>query len=359
MRYLPLVVLMIVVLALAGCGGGGGTNHNAGEMGAASGRVSVPNAAQYRLIVDGQELEARPDAEGNFTLPNLPAGDHSLTVVGGGGFSGAHLGFTVEPGDTVDIGDITPRLGGQIAGIVSKQDEQGNLSVLPGVEVIADAEPIYYIAGTVPSEIPTREAEAIQFRAITDSNGSYLIPAVPEGAYVVTVNVPGLVQGVSWVWVSPASTAAADFQLIEAIDPGVGTVTGTIYGLGVDGSSGPLEGATVSITSDGTWTPERPTTPIPLPVEALSKALVPKQATGCLPPQYLWNEFTTLTDAAGRYLLNVPSGHLQLSVWAEHYDGAWDSFTLKPEQTLTKDYSLQYWNELPPPEVEPLQTKKQ
>lgn len=358
MRNMLLLALALLVLALAGCGGNSSTNPTGGENGTAQGRLAAPNAPAYNLIVDGQTLDQQPDSNGNFTIPNLPAGDHSLAIVGGGGFSGAHIGFVVEPGGTVDMGDIVPQIGGQIAGIVSKRDEAGNLTALEGVEVIADPQPIYYMDGVPPPTATTRQADTLQLRAITDANGSYVIPAVPEGSYVITVSVPGLVQGVVWAYVSPASTAPADLQLIAAIEPGVGTVTGTIFGVGGAPEGQPLEGATVCITSDGTWTPQQPDVPVILPIEAMSKALVPKQATSCMPPLYNFNQFTTLTDAQGRYTLNVPSGHLSLSVWAEGYEGAWDNFSLNPDQTLTQDYKIQMWSEVPPPDVRPLSKQK-
>ncbi|MEI6500570.1 MAG: carboxypeptidase-like regulatory domain-containing protein [Armatimonadota bacterium] len=364
MRYSLLLILALLALALGGCGGsGGGTNHTGDQSGSAQGRLAAPNASDYSLSVDGQTLDQKPDAQGNFTIPSLPPGNHSLAIVGGGGFSGAHVGFVVEPGGTADLGDIVAQPGGQIVGIVSKRDEAGNLTALEGVEVIADPQPIYYYMNGQPTTAKaSRDADSLQLRAVTDANGSYVIPAVPTGSYVVTVNVPGLVQGVVWTYVSPAATAPADFQLLEAIEAGVGVVTGTILGVNANSERAPLEGATVCLTTDGTWTPEQPTDPVPLPVEALTKALVPSQATGCMPPLYDFNQFTTLTDAQGQYKISVPSGHLTLSVWSEGYNGAWDSFSLKPDQALTRDYKLEAWSQEEPPApgtgVEPQAKKK-
>lgn len=361
MRHFALLIVLSL-LALAGCGGGDHPSSN--TTGGVTGRINSPTAASFNLEVDGQELQVTPGADGSFTIPNLPPGDHSLTVIGGdSGYVGAHVGFTILPGDVIDIGPIDPTTGGQIAGMVTKMDGNSNLTPVAGVEVIADAEPIYVMDGSDGSTMPPpppRDGEMIQFRAITDETGGYRIPAVPAGAYAVTVNVPGLVQGVTWVYVSPGTTSTADFQLQEAIEAGVGTVQGTIIGIGADQAEAPLEGATVTITVDGTaWRPQPPTDPIALPIEALSKALAPKQASGMMPPIYDFQQFTTLTDSAGHYSLNVPSGYLSISAWAEYYSGAYESFALRPREVLTKDYKMEYWNEVPPPDVTPLAKKKQ
>lgn len=361
MRNLALVLVVLLVIVLAGCGGSGKDPVNT-NTGGVQGQVTGGNAASYALMVDGQRLALAPDAEGNFTIPNLPSGNHSLAVIGSGGYSGAHVGFVVEPGQTVDLGDILPQPAGQIVGLVSKSDGKGNFTPLEGVEVIADSQVIYYMNGqpdgTMP--MPPRDPGTMQFKAITNADGSYTIPAVPTGSYTVTVNVPGLVQGMNWVYVSPGTTSPADFQLLEAIEPGVGTIFGQILGVDLSGNSAPLQGACVTINSDGTWTPTVPDKPFPLPVEALTKALVPKQADCVMPPIYEFRQFSTLTDANGKYSLNVPSGHLSFSVWAENYEGAWDSFALQPGESAEHSYSLKHWDngELPPPEPRPMSAKK-
>lgn len=351
MRTLALLGVLLLVLVVGGCGGGGGSTPTQ-TSGTLEGQVNAANASDYDLIVDGQALAAAPDASGRFSIPNLPAGTHSLTVVGGAGFMGAHVSFTIrDSGGTVDVGDIVPSAGGQIVGLVSKSDDNGNLTPLEGVEVLADAEPIYYEDGTATTPIAPADGEAVQLRAVTDSNGSYVIPAVPEGSYVVSVSVPGLVQGINWVYVSPGTTAVADFQLLEAIEEGVGTVTGTVTGVDAESREGPLEGATVTVCSDGTWSPTQPSIPVPLPVEALAKALVPKCVDAVMPPDYNFEQFMTLTDAAGHYSLNVPSGHLQVNVWAEGYDCAYETVTLHPRETLSRDYKLTAYTE-PPVEIQ-------
>ncbi|MEN6545947.1 MAG: carboxypeptidase-like regulatory domain-containing protein [Armatimonadia bacterium] len=340
MRDLVLVLLILTVCLLAGCGGGGKSAVTPTGNGSITGQVAGPNPSECNLVLDGTELDVHPGSDGSFTIPNLPAGNHYLSIISDDGLVGTHLVVDVDPDETSDLGDITLQPGGQIAGLVMQKDEVGNLSPLAGVTVVADPEPVYIMDGQTSTDPPASDGEELALRAITNDNGSYVIPAVPEGAYVVTVNVPGLVQGVAYVWVSAGTTATADFQLVPAIEEGVGTVRGTIRGTGDTTPAGTaIEGVTVTITCNGNWQPISPE-PLPIPVALIGKALVPKQATGIVCPPYWFNQFTTLTDQNGEYSLNVPSGYLSISVWAEGYEGAYGSFSLQPRQTVVKDYTL-------------------
>ena len=116
MRTLLLVTVVLLTLALVGCGGGGGTKTTDTETGAATGQLNAANASGFRLVLDGEELSATTGADGSFTLPNLPPGNHNLAIIGDGGMVGAHVGFVVEPGKTTDIGDVTAVAGGQVVG---------------------------------------------------------------------------------------------------------------------------------------------------------------------------------------------------------------------------------------------------
>lgn len=354
MKRVALVAVgLLCVVVMCGCGGSGSAVKPPGEVGTLSGTlVGASNPQDYQIVVDGKALDVAPGPDGKFRVPNLPAGRHSVAFVGGGGMMGAYVDATVVPGRTTSVGNVTPGLGGQIVGLVMRRDTEGNLSPLEGVEVLADSdEPIYVIQGDdgTLSDPPQKDGDALQFKAITDSNGSYVIPAVPEGSYIVTVNVPGLTQGIQWVWVSPGTTAAADFQLEEAIDQGVGTVTGTVLGADSSGEATPLEGAMVTVYTEGQWSPPNPGVPIALPGDAASKLMSTLQAaTGFVAPDYWFQDFATLTDANGKYTLNVPSGYISISVWAEGYEYVFERVALQPETTLTKNYVLQPWVEPEP-----------
>ncbi len=344
MRTAVLSVVVIVALSLMGCSGGGGGNVDPQQTGRLTGTLDAVNPASYQIVLDGQPLQATPQPDGSFSLPNLPPGPHTISFVSGSGMVGVYLPVEVVAGDTTDIGDVTPVVGGQITGLVMRQNDDGSLTPLAGVEVIADPQPVYVEPdpGPVPLQVQTRDADELQLKAITAQDGSYRIPAVPEGAYVVTVNVPGLMQGVAYVWVSAGTTAPADFQLVAAVEEGIGTVLGHVTAA-LEAGVQPLAGAMVSIYSDGGWQPVPPTDPIVLPDAVRSMGVAPPGAIGIIAPPYYFNQFATLTAADGSYTLNVPSGHLQINVWAEGYEGAYDSLTLQPDATVTRDYSLKPW----------------
>lgn len=351
MRYVLLVVVGLMLLALVGCGGSGSGGNNNQDTGGLTGQLNATNAADYNILVDGQPLSAAPSANGRFSIPNLPAGHHTISLVSGSGMAGAHMGVDVIGGQVTDVGDVVPTAGGQIVGLVSRVNEDNTTTRLAGVEVIADPEPIYVVMGARQTSMPpVRDGGDLQLTAITDDNGSFVIPAVPEGGYVVTVNVPGLMQGVAYVWVSPDTTSTADFQLQIAVDPGVGTVLGHVFAAGEAGSA-PLEGAMVSIYSDGEWRPTPEPDPVPLTaaVKSLAMSMMPPDANGVIAPPYYFDQFSTLTAADGSYSLNVPSGHLQINVWAEGFEPAYDTVTLQPQATETRDFTLNQWVEPPPP----------
>lgn len=352
---LAMAVLGLVVV-MTGCGGSSGEavppEPPEPQGGVITGQITNTDGAadSYSIYVDGQLMQAKPAPDGSFRIENVPEGNHVVSFVGENRMSGAYVNCRTRDGQETDVGDVETVVGGQIVGMVTQVEEGGGLKPLAGVEVIADPD-VYWIQdddGTPPVPgarvypPPTRDGSAVQLRAFTDERGSYLMPAVPSGSYVVTVNVPGLEQGVNWVWVEAGRTAVADFQMRKVIEPGVGVVSGTVYGVSSnDDARVPIAGAMVEIMTDGgPWCPVAPDEPVR-----------PKQQDGAAiaPPPYEFEVFRTLTDAEGRYTLNVPSGHLSIFVWAEGYEVEFEWFTLRADEKLTKNFVLKEWDFPPVP----------
>ncbi|HEY3397299.1 MAG TPA: carboxypeptidase-like regulatory domain-containing protein [Armatimonadota bacterium] len=357
MRTVLTIIGLGVVLALVGCGGGSaGTPGPAKLGGTLTGSLSGANPQAYSLFVDGQKVKPKPAANGSFSIPGVPPGKHTFSALAESGMTGISQGCTVVAGEPVDLGDLTPQLGGQIAGMVVKQDAGGALTPLAGVEVLAtSATPYMMMGSTNPVRFPVPASE-VTLRGVTDDRGSYVIPAVPPGSYVVTVNVPGLVQGIQWVWVDAASTAAADFQLLPAVETGVATLNGTVYGKPAAGSPVPLENATVTVTLPAPWSPlppePLPLTGVPTGMQARLRAHTAGSTASAVlvPPSYVFRAFTTLTDAQGHYSVEVPSGYLTVEAWADGYLWTTQEVTVEPGQVVTRDFTLDLWVEpvLPP-----------
>ena len=373
----PLLVAVALALSavLVGCGGSSSSPTTpAGNTGGVKGALAAAvNPQDYSIYVDGKKLAATPAADGSFELPQLPVGRHMLALIDESGMVGTYLPIEVDSGETVDVGDITPLPTGQIVGTVMKRGADGDLTPLAGVEVLADPN-VYVIMGGAEGVAPgadgsmrpdiypspPRDAGLVQCTAITDEAGHYVMPGVAPGEYTVTVSVPGLEQGVQWVWVTSGEEATADFQLLEAVDPGVGTVRGTVLGKTEDGGRAPLQGALVTITLALPWEPPLPLQPTPAPSDAVARHPLPAQAGDdpggvpiICPPPYRFEQFQTLTDRNGQWSLNVPSGHLNVSIWAEGYEGSWQEIRVEPDATVTVDATLELWTYVEPPVPEP------
>ena len=181
MRTLGLFLVVILALVvLVGCGGAGPDTPILPQGGAIAGKlVNTPNPTGFHLLLDGQTLDATPDAEGDFHVPNVPPGQHTLAVVGGSGLVGVWVTVEVPPDQTADVGELEPVAGGQIAGFVMKSAQDGTLTPLAGVEVLADPNVVYIMTGAPLPAIyppPPRDPSLVPYKAITNDNGSYLMP---------------------------------------------------------------------------------------------------------------------------------------------------------------------------------------
>ena len=370
-RWLCASCALLAGLLLAGCGGSGGGGGTKAKSGSITGSVQVSGGSpeQYQLRLDGQPVPVHPTPDGKFTIPGVSPGTHRVSAIGPDGMSGGGGTVTVVPGRPVAMPPIESELGGQIVGMVMKL-EDGVLTPLAGVEVVARSD-IYWVMGTDgtqtvrpkqgdPGTLIYPPPEGASYSAVTDERGSYLMTAVASGSYLVTVAVPGLMTGQSFVWVDAGHTAAADFQLEPAVDPGVGTIEGTVRTPGgVEGAESPLAGALVEVSPSSPWEPPIPVDPIPLRGTAvLRKALAAADGStepgggGVVMPPIEWRTFSTLTDANGHYSLNVPTGACNVSVTAYGYDGQSASATVRKNETLNLDFLLTAW--YPPPVAVPM-----
>jgi hypothetical protein len=276
-----------------------------------AGRTSTKG---LQFLIDGVKKSARIK-KGDFTLTGVPAGRHVLSVIDGRKNAGAFRKVRVRQESTTKVGTLKLRPGGQIAGLVSRVIDiaANELEPLQGVEVVARFVDDGSGGGSEGSPPLT---------SITDESGAYAFKGAPPGSYEISVVVPGLEAGVNWAWVEVGRTAVADFQLREAIEDGVGTVSGTV----TDADQNPIEGALVTLTSEGVYYPVRARDPRG---RDISPATLPR------------GSFSTLTNEKGHYTLHVPTGYLSFSVWAEGYAAVWEVLAVHKHEHLEKDVILQ------------------
>jgi hypothetical protein len=357
--------VLFALTVLGGCGGGGQAPTSPPAQGSAiRGSVQTQGAAAaYDVLLDGQPVPGAMKEDGTFVIPGVPPGEHRVAVVEAGGMAGAYVSVVVATDEDTEVPPMVPELGGQIAGIVTVRDE-GGLRSMAGVEVAA--QPAYDIlagrsSAAEPSPSPLSDLPS--FSAFTDDDGSYLIRAVPQGEYVVTVAAPGYGENYQWIWVGAGRTAVADFELRPAIDEGVGTVTGRVMAQ-TEGALRPLEGALVSIFTDSPWFPPEPLFPGVEPAdqegdEGAGQGESEEGGGGVSPPwpgppdevpAPWFDGVSTLTDAQGNYSLNAPAGYASIEVFAPGYEPAWEQITVQPDQVLELSFTLRPMPEdWPPP----------
>jgi len=336
-RWISLGLALLAAFALlAGCGGGSAP-PNPDTSGRITGQVlDAQNLSSLIVELDGQPLQVTPDSQGNFTIPNVPPGDHVVSILDPTTNSGVHVDAQVGAGQATDVGDLTLAFGGAIAGIVSQVTNSGDSSPMAGVEVVAESAQPPVVeqdssGGTTPPE------PALRLVTFTAEDGFYQFRALPPGEYQVSVVVPGFEAQIQWVWVEVGQASACNFVLRPSVEAGVGTVQGTVTaGEGSENAGAPIVGALVSIYSQSPYYPI-------LSPDTLARAKSRGRQSGVMPPA--WMSFATLTDNQGHYSLNVPSGYLTIDVYAEGFEWVSQPITVLPNVITTMDFVLTPWTE--------------
>lgn len=355
----------VVALLLAGCDGSSpsGDGGDPGrETSSIEGWAEIEgDASNYVVLLDGQEVPATLQADGSYLIEGVPPGQRRVAVVARDGMVGGYATVDVPRNERARAPDIMPRPGGQIAGIVSVI-EDGTLRVLEGVEVTArPAVVIGRDEAETPGIYPPPD-ELETYSAFTDSRGSYVIPAVPRGEYVVTVHAAEMMSAWQWVWVEALSTAAADFRLHPMVEDGVGTVRGIVYRLTSARERVPIGGAKVTITTESPWEPGGPIEMPPGPPAAEPGRDGDGEENGAHPgwpgPDVVimppWIDMvSTITRADGSYTLNAPAGRATIEVYMPGYASVWRDIVIVAEETLNINFELRPWNEVPPPPPDP------
>jgi hypothetical protein len=328
------------------------------------------NPEDYEALLDGVPVAWEIRADGSFGISGVPVGGHTLTVVRRGApAEGVHVGVDVVGGDRIILPEpLKPVVAGQIAGIVSDGVAKTPIVGAQVVAVPADARfladrtretsrvvdeggrdtisvpppPAEDGAGVSPPPPPPRILQAL-----TDANGAYTIPAVPPGIYMVAAIARGYLPQRKLTRVAAGRTSPADFQLRprpEPVEPGIGTVEGTVYGLVADIAKGsldqkPIQGAVVCVRPQRAitipLTPPEPPVLTDVAQGADSDDIVPPP-----PPDLILPRLCTLTDREGHYSIDAPAGNALLVARADGYRPTFVGVVVVSGQTVKQDVTL-------------------
>ena len=162
------------------------------QTGAISGNVvdqadsPVADVVVTTTDASGNIYTAATDADGAFTLPDLPApASYVLTFTPPAGYGGATFTTGVSPGETFSIGYITVQAQpGAVVGVVTDQDgvplDGMQVQVSSFVTTTTDSDGGYALAGLLPGSYPL---------TVIDGNDALAEGTVSIAGDTVTVNV--------------------------------------------------------------------------------------------------------------------------------------------------------------------------
>lgn len=241
------VLLALGLASLVGCGSSsGGPGPGPSDGGRLQGNLGPENAGAV-VSLDGTELEATVSPDGSFVLENVPPGEYTMAVEGGGYEGGAVLCRVVE-GETTEVGEVPVAMGGRITGVVTIASRQEGpiegarvtLRLTQEIWLYGGAAPPGMLdditnaggseGATPPPGEPGDDGESINYpprTVLTDVNGEFDVNGLPSGPYLVSIEADGYESTETATWVSPGMTSPVDAQLVF-IDPNNATVNGRV-----------------------------------------------------------------------------------------------------------------------------------
>ncbi|MFA0749632.1 MAG: hypothetical protein SLRJCFUN_000035 [Candidatus Fervidibacter sp.] len=348
MRRWSFVGLSVIVAFLCGCGGGskaslsvqggggltGGvpTGNVQGRLASAGTRQATSNRfiARVHGTEDKQKLVVQLRSDGSFYLEGVPAGWQTLTIEDAQGLQGAVVVAFVRPGQTTDVGEVTPQPMGKISGIVAELDANGNrVKPIPHARIIA-----HPMQGEQESLGDLSERPA--FTTLSDGGGSYEL-LLPPGDYLVEARHPDYEPAAQTVTVQALRTVALDFGL-HPRPPQVGTVVGTVKAQ-VNGQLVAVAGALVGLIPKESSAPSPPPPPPLLTVGALMSTMQKgKMHPDDQPHRWLF----TFTKADGTFeLTGVPAGNYTAVAFKRGLGEDRKDITVQANATVTVDFNLQ------------------
>jgi carboxypeptidase family protein len=207
------------VLTIQGTSGGlQHTTHTTLTVSAAPGAATgkVTNAASGAAIAGAKvsfgSTSTTTDANGNYTLSNLPAGSDQLTA-SASGFLNTVQTVTITSGGITTANFVLITQTGTISGRITNASTGAGLS----------GATVSYSGGST----------------VSDANGNYTLSAVPPGTYTVTATLTGWVTESTSVTVISGGTVTGNIKLATG---------GKAAGKVTNKSGGAISGATVKLT---------------------------------------------------------------------------------------------------------------
>lgn len=191
-------------------------------------RVTIPDAT-VRVVVKatGASFQASTNNDGNFTIPDIPAGFVTITV--------SKPGFTSK---TID-GSVKERTSDAGTIALTPIPTTGSIT---GTVVVSDA--------SVPGPLQGAKVtvNSLSLSTITNSAGNFVFSGVPAGSHTLTVGMGYFISQNASVAVTVGGTVSTGIITLKRI-PTVGAVTGTVV---TTNGQNPVPITLVSITlNDG------------------------------------------------------------------------------------------------------------